>query len=128
MNTCAAASSAVPKGYARTTGSAPETDSFWSHVTSEQPLISEKSAPSALRTSLLESPFPISFSRTQENELSTAEEDIAAELALAMSAGGTEVASFIASCVQPNNNFAAIVSVKQVRAIFICMCFPFPSD
>ncbi len=113
VNTCAAASSALPKGYVRTTGTAPEADAFFS----------EKSAPTTQRASSLEAPFPTSLPRTQANERSTTEEDIAAELALAMSAGGTEVASFIASCVQPNNNYAAIVSVKQVRFLFYLQLF-----
>uniref|UniRef100_A0A7S3HDK0 Transmembrane protein n=1 Tax=Spumella elongata TaxID=89044 RepID=A0A7S3HDK0_9STRA len=110
VNTCAAASSAIPKGYGRTIGS---TSSFSLSRSAEQ------TPHSSLRAKPSEKTLHISRTHALTNEPLT-EEEIVAELTQVMSAGSTEVASFIASCAQPNTNYAAIILVSQVlRAVDI---------
>ena len=108
VNTCAAASSALPKGYGKTIGSA----SPFSLSRS-----AEQTPHSSLRATPSEKTSYISRTHTLTNEPLT-EEEIVAELSLAMSTAGTEVTSFIASCAQPNTNYAAIILVSQVLLFF----------
>eukprot|EP01032_Pedospumella_encystans_P011853 gene11853-13750_t len=114
VNTCVAASYALPKGYGRTINSA-----SFSEVALKIPQSTEQLPHSSLRATPSVKTSHISQTHTLINEKPT-EEDIVAELTLAMSAAGTEVASFIASCAQPNTNYAAIILVSQVlRAVDI---------
>ena len=117
VNTCAAASSALPKGYGRTIGPASFPD-----VALKLSQSTEQLTHSSLRVTPSEKTSRISRTHTLINEPLT-EEEIVAELTQVMSAAGTEVASFIASCAQPNTNYAAIIHVTQVFLFLVTIFF-----